>query len=60
MTVEKQKNMQLSIAGVVAVLGCGVIVRGVSLWSRPGGWVLSGVLIVVPAVFVAYEAFREK
>lgn len=60
MTSEKQKNARLSIAGVVAFIGCGVIVRGVFLWSRPGGWVLSGVLVVVPAVFVAYDAFREK
>lgn len=50
----------MSIAGVVAALGLVLIVRGVALAWRPGGWILAGLFIAVPAVFVAYDAIREK
>lgn len=50
----------MSLAGVVAALGLALVVRGVALTWRPGGWILAGLFIAVPAVFVAYAAFREK
>lgn len=60
MTKQKQRSVTMSVAGVVVLIGLAVLVRGVWLAWRPGGWIVSGLLIAVPALFVAYDAVREK
>lgn len=50
----------MSIAGIVALIGCALIVRGVWLAWHPGGWILGGLCIAVPSVFIAYDAFRSR
>jgi hypothetical protein len=55
-----KRSGTMSIAGLVAAVGLGMIVRGVALAWRPGGWMLAGLLVAAPAVLVAYSAFRER
>lgn len=50
----------MSLAGLVAAVGLALIVHGVALAWRPGGWMMAGVFVAVPAVLVAYSAFRES
>jgi hypothetical protein len=57
---ERQRSLTMSIAGGVATVGLALVVRGVFLAWRPGGWILAGIFVAVPSVFVAYAAFREK
>lgn len=56
---KQMRSWTMSGAGVVAALGLAAIVRGASLAWRPAGWILGGVFVALPAVFVAYSAFRE-
>lgn len=60
MTHPDQRSATMSIAGVIALLGAALIVRGTFLAWRPGGWILAGLFIAIPSVLVAYSAFREK
>jgi hypothetical protein len=60
MTKQKQRSVTMLAAGVVVLAGLGVSVRGVWLAWRPGGWMAAGLLIALPALCVAYDAFREK
>lgn len=60
MTRDKQRSATMSGAGLVAAIGLAVVDRGVALAWRPGGWILGGLFIAIPSVFVAYAAFREK
>ena len=50
----------MTLGGAIAVLGCGLVIHGAALAWRPGAWMLTGVLISVPALFAAYDAFRSK
>lgn len=59
MRKDKQRSVTMSVAGLVAAIGCGLVLRGVALAWRPGGWMLAGLMVAVPALFVAYDAFRE-
>lgn len=59
-TRDKQRSAAMSLGGLAAAVGCGLTVHGVALAWRPGGWILGGIFIAVPALFVAYDAFREK
>jgi hypothetical protein len=59
MSKEKRSNV-MTAAGIAALIGLAVVVRGISLAWRPGGWIAAGLFITFPAVFVAYDAFREK
>lgn len=60
MRKEKQRNVTMLVAGLAVMAGLGVSVRGVWLAWRPGGWIAAGLLIAVPALFVAYDAFRRS
>lgn len=60
MRKEQQRSWTMSIGGLVALIGCGLVVRGVGLAWRPGAWILAGVMVAVPALFAAYDAFRSK
>jgi hypothetical protein len=60
MTSAKQRSLTMSIAGAIASAGLAIMDRGVYLAWHPGGWILGGLFITVPSVFVAYAAFREK
>lgn len=54
------RSWTMSIAGLVAAAGLAAIVYGAALAWRPAGWMLGGLFVAVPAVFVAYAAVREK
>jgi hypothetical protein len=60
MSKEKQRSNVMTASGVAALIGIAVVVRGISLAWRPGGWIAAGLFITLPAVFVAYDAFRGK
>lgn len=60
MTREQQRSVTMSVAGVIAAIGLAVLVRGVLLAWRPAGWMLAGALVALPALSVAYDAFRGK
>lgn len=57
---QRQRNLVMSIGAGVAALGLALMVRGVFLAWRPGGWILAGIFVAVPSVFITYDAFREK
>lgn len=57
---QKQRSVTMLVAGIVVLAGLGVSVRGIFLAWRPGGWMAAGLLIALPALCVAYDAFREK
>jgi hypothetical protein len=57
---QKQRSVTMLVAGLVVLAGLSVSVRGVWLAWRPGGWMAAGLLIALPALCVAYDAFREK
>ena len=57
---DKQRDMTMLGSGIVVLLGLSVSVRGVWLAWRPGGWMAAGLLLAVPALCIAYDAFREK
>jgi hypothetical protein len=59
MSKQKQRNVTMSIGGLVAVIGCSFVVHGVALAWRPGAWMLAGILIAIPALLLAYNAVRE-
>jgi hypothetical protein len=48
------------IAGMVVIAGMGVFVRGVWLAWRPGGWIMAGLLIAIPALFFLYDKIRPR
>jgi glucose dehydrogenase len=60
MTKEAKKNV-LDLATVAAVVvGLCLVVRGVWLAWRPGGWIVAGLVMAVPALLHAYASFRGK
>lgn len=56
----KMRSWTMSIAGIVAALGLAAIAHGAALAWRPAGWMLGGLFVAVPAVFIAYSAFSEN
>ncbi len=50
----------MTVAALIAAIGVSLVVRGADLAWRPAGWILAGLAIALPAVFVAYDAFRSK
>lgn len=57
---QKMRSLTMSLTGLVAALGLAAFVRGAAMAWRPAGWMLGGLFVAVPAVFVAYAAFRES
>lgn len=55
-----KRSITMLAGGSIAAFGMGVMVRGAWLAWRPGGWLLAGVFITLPAIFAAYGAFRGK
>lgn len=56
----RQRNLVMSIGAGAAAVGLALMVRGVFLAWRPGGWIIAGIFVAVPSVFLTYDAFREK
>jgi hypothetical protein len=59
MTKQQQRSSTMSVAGIVAAIGLGLLVHGVALAWLPAGWMLAGICVAVPAIFVSYDAFRS-
>jgi len=60
MTREQEKLRKQLIALAVCVVGLALIVRGVALAWRPGGFIVAGLFIALPALAIARAAEREK
>ncbi|QMV19684.1 hypothetical protein GOB94_14030 [Granulicella sp. 5B5] len=60
MTKEMKKSLAQLLAMAVLAAGLVVFTRGVWLAWRPGGWMVAGLSIVLPALFWLYDDVRDS
>lgn len=60
MRKDKQRSLVMSCGGGVSAAGLAILVRGIWLASHAAGWIAAGLLIALPGLFFAYDAFRER
>jgi hypothetical protein len=56
----KKNSWAEAVTQLLVLIGCACFVRGIWMAWKPGGWISAGVVIAVPALFVAYGNYRGK